>query len=75
MLKRLLVFAVIVSFFAPSAILADQEKEAGALKAPNSWLLSVDAGICEKRWAHGSINYKNAVSKAQGETALTSINT
>ncbi len=38
MLKRLLMVAVLVSFFIPSSLLADQQKEADAVNAASVWL-------------------------------------
>jgi uncharacterized protein DUF4019 len=72
MLKRLLVVAVLVLFFIPSSLLADQNKEAVAVNAANAWLYAVDAGKYAESWGNTSSYFKNAVTKAQWETVLTS---
>ncbi len=72
MLKRLLVVAVFVALFIPYSLLADQKKEADALKASNAWLSIVDFGKYAESWNTTSSYFKNAVTKTQWETALTS---
>jgi uncharacterized protein DUF4019 len=72
MLKRLLMVAVLVSFFISSSLLAGQDKEAVAVNAANAWLYAVDAGKYAESWGKTSSYFKNAVSKSQWETVLTS---
>ena len=72
MSKRLLVVAVFVLLFVSHPLLANQNKEAEALKAANAWLSVVDAGNYTESWDNTSQAFKNSVSESKWKKALTS---
>ncbi len=64
----LLCFALFIFLTAVHSYAEDSEKE--ALKAAESWLARVDAGVYGKSWDQSAELFKNALSKEEWNKAL-----
>lgn len=71
MLNQRLILVSIFLLFIPAYLLADEQKEADAIKATGAWLSNIDAGNYAESYDTTSSYLKNAVNKAEWETALT----